>query len=240
MNRSMRFVRLSLPLILLTGCVASKDDLKAVQSDMQNNAVTSRKEIKGEIEAAKKQLQEETQQAVQKLKTEIDNKAIKALSDQREKIDAMNADMKSQDEALTKDVQQLKQQNQQLVSQVESQRETLGKISTDLKEVQDRMTEMQKINLQVLHEFQALRDGVQVTYGGVLDYLRIEEALLKSSLQRVQTILQGVQHKEITALPSRKDSQHGGSTSAAPAPSPAPQSPPPAKSEASPAPKATP
>ena len=84
------------------------------------------------------------------------------------------------------------------------------------------MAEVQKTNLQVVHEFQALRTGVQITYGGVMDYLKIEEALLKSSLQRVQTILHGVQQTEADRLPVPNDPKPVRSSAVAPPPPAAP------------------
>jgi len=148
-----------------------------MQSDVQNQVSTARKETKGELEAAKKQAHDETQQEIQKLRTEIDGKAIKALNEQKEKIDALSGEMKVQNEFQTKEMQQLRQQ------------------------LQDQLAEVQKTNQQVLREFQELRNGVQVTYGGVLDFLKVEEALLKSSLGRVQSILHGVR-PEASSLPA--------------------------------------
>ena len=197
-------VRLALlPILILSvgmgvGCVASKEELRGVQSDVQNSVGTARKELKAEIDAAKKQAQDDQQ----KLKAEIDAKAIKALSDQKEKIDAMAAEMKTQDEAQTKEIQQLKQQ-------LQAEQETMMKTAAGLKVVQDQLVEVQKTNLQMLREFQAVRNGVQVTYGGVLDYLKVEEALLKSSLHRVQTILHGVDKVEPGTLPTIIDPKQG-------------------------------
>jgi uncharacterized phage infection (PIP) family protein YhgE len=171
-------MRMPLILLSLTGLVAgcvSKEDLRSMQADLQNTVTTTRKELKAEIEAAKKQGEEDTQKAVQKLAKDIDGKAIKALTDQKDKIDAVSGELKTKSDALAADIQQLRESDQKLVQQVEAQ-----------------LAELYKANQQILREFKELRNAVQVTYGGVLDYLKVEEALLKSSLHRVQAILHGV------------------------------------------------
>jgi len=198
-------------LVFGSGCVAWKGEMRDMQNDLQNSAATARKEQKAELEAAKKQAHDETQQAVQALRTEIDGKAIKALTDQKEKTDALSAEIL------------------QLRQQVQADHETMARAVIVLKAVQDQLTEVQKTNLQVLREFQELRKGVQITYGGVLDYLKVEEALLKSSLNRVQSILHGVNQSEAGALPAILDSRLGASPVVPASPPAASQEAPPLK-----------
>jgi hypothetical protein len=174
LNNTMWYVPFGFLCLVVVGC-ASKGDLQNVQADNQNTLTTMRKELKAEIEAVKKQGKEETDKSLKQLGTDIDAKAIKALTDQKEKIDAVSAELKTKTDALAADIQQVRESNQKLIEQVQAQ-----------------LAEVYKANQQMLREFKELRNGVQVTYGGVLDYLKVEEALLKSSLDRVQAILHGV------------------------------------------------
>lgn len=210
-----------LSFVVVTGC-ASKDEIRGLQGDLQNSASSTKKELKAEIETAKKLAQEDTRQSVEKARADIGAIAIKTFKDLKDEQDAAAARAKSQDELLSKELQQLRQEHEQLVQQVRAQQEAMGRTAADLKQLQELLAEVQKSNLQVVHEFQALRTGVQITYGGVMDYLKIEEALLKSSLQRVQTILHGVQQTEADRLSVPNDPKPGRSHAVAPSPPAAP------------------
>lgn len=206
-----------LSLVVVTGC-ASKDEIRGLQGDLQNSVGATKKELKAEIDAAKKQTQEESRQAVEKVRADIGAIATKTFKELKDQQDAAAAQAKSQDELRSKEIQQLRQEHEQLVQQVRAQHEALGRTAADLKQVQEQLADVQKTNLQVVREFQALRTGVQITYGGVLDYLKVEEALLKSSLQRVQTILNGVQQTEADRLPVPNDPKPVRSPAVAPPP----------------------
>jgi hypothetical protein len=181
--------------LIVLGC-ATKEDLQGVRTNLENSIAAAKKEMKTDLDAAKKQSHDETQQAVDKVKVDVGAVASKTLKDMKEQQDAASTQAKTQDERLSKELEELRQQHQQLVQQVVVQQDTLVKMSAALKNFQAQMIESQKTDQQMLREFQGLRTGVQLTYGGVLDFLRVEEALLQASLQRVQTILHGVQGSE--------------------------------------------
>lgn len=219
----LRIVVCPILIAFASGC-ATVGDLQTIRQEVG----TSVEEMKKELQAAKEANKQLTEQANEESKKELDllREAVKT------NYETGITETQKQVRLFSEELKQLKERQQRLLQGLNAVQDSVGKLSAAFQQAQQELQASRKQRELVLQEFQELRSSVQMTYGGVLDFLRIEEALLRASLERVKTILRGTDGVDHGPVHAREPAAGQPSPPGPPASPPSPASPPPSPKDA--------